>query len=811
MTPVERLLEKLPNAQQSGNGWSARCPSHEDHRPSLSIAEGNDGRALVKCHAGCSVDAICDAVGLHVAELMAEDAVSSGTIRRRSEIRRVSTAPKTGKTYATAKAAIVTLERKHGDRSAIWTYHDAEGNPVGVIVRWDKPGGKDIRPVARRGNRWIVGGMPEQRPLYRLPELASADRVFIAEGEKAADAARAIGLTATTSAHGSQSPDKSDWSPLAGKECVILPDRDIPGRKYAESVAALLAGLTRPPIIKVVELPGLPDGGDMADWVESRASADMSDLRQQVESLAKEADTFHAGRPETHVERFQPFPTGVLPEPLRGFVIAGSKAIGCDASYLALPMLTALASAIGTTRRIQLKRGWSAPAIIWTAIVGESGTAKTPAFKLVMKTIRERQGKALQRYAESMNDHEVDLACYEKAIAAWKRDKKTDEPPPTKPDPPQAERCIVSDATVEAMAPLLLANPRGLLLARDELSGWIGSFDRYAGGKGGADAAHWLSMHNGESIVVDRKTGTPRTIYVPTAAVSVCGGIQPAILHRALGIEHRESGLAARLLLTCPPRKPKRWTEADIDSETESEIARLFDRLYALQPTVGDDDELQPLVVGLTPDAKAAWKTYFNAHAQEQADLAGDLSAAWSKLEEYAARFALVVHYVRWAAEDPNLDGPDVIDTGSIEAGIDLTNWFKGEARRVYAQLSESGDERNKRELVEWIDRKGGRVTAREVQQGHRRYHSARDAEAALDDVFKAGYGRWENVPTTAKGGRPSRAFRLLGASTVYETIAAPEGNDSCVDVDSVDAPESRYGDDVSEEAEPADRVQVTI
>ena len=61
-----------------------------------------------------------------------------------------------------------------------------------------------------------------------------------------------------------------------------------------------------------------------------------------------------------------------------------------------------------------------------------------------------------------------------------------------------------SDATVEAVAPILEANPRGVLLARDELAGWIRSFDRYAGGKGGGDAAHWLSMHNGEAVVVDR-------------------------------------------------------------------------------------------------------------------------------------------------------------------------------------------------------------------------------------------------------------------------------------------------------------------
>jgi hypothetical protein len=87
----------------------------------------------------------------------------------------------------------------------------------------------------------------------------------------------------------------------------------------------------------------------------------------------------------------------------------------------------------------------------------------------------------------------------------------------------------------------------------------------------------------------------------------VSGGIQPAILRRALGLEHRESGLAARLLLACPPRKAKRWTEADIDPSAEAELARLFDRLYELQPTTDDDGEPRPVLVRLSGEAKAAW------------------------------------------------------------------------------------------------------------------------------------------------------------------------------------------------------------
>jgi len=645
MTPVERLLERLPDAKRTAKGWSARCPAHEDRRASLTVSEGDNGGAVLHCHAGCEPAAVVAALGLTLADLMPVNTVNVNRNRqkpKKTALPLTSQTKPAGKKFATAHEAVAELERRHGPRAALWTYHDTNGEPVGVVVRWNLPDGKkDIRPVSRNGDGWFIGGMPEPRPLYGLPELAGANRVYVCEGEKAAYAVRALGLTATTSPHGCESAGKADWQPLAGKEIIILPDNDPPGRKYADAVAALLAKLTPAPVVKVAELPDLPDHGDAADFMAARDGTDADELRRTVEALADEAEPLNTTRPATP-EHFAPFPVDALPEPLRGFVAAGAKAIGCDPSYLALPMLTAIAAAIGNTRRIQLKRGWTAPAIVWAAVVGESGTAKTPAFKLAMRPIRERQQKALERHAEATREYEADFARYEKVLAEWKRDKKAADDPPKKPEVPQAERCIVSDTTVEAMAPLLLANPRGLLLARDELAGWIGSFDRYAGGKGGADAAHWLSMHNGESIVVDRKTGIPRTIYVPQASVSVCGGIQPTILHRALGIEHRESGLAARLLLTCPPRKAKRWTEADIDPAAEAEIARLFDRLYELQPTIGDDGEPRPVVVGLTPDAKTAWKAYYNEHAQEQADMAGELSAAWSKLEEYAARLALV-------------------------------------------------------------------------------------------------------------------------------------------------------------------------
>lgn len=508
-----------------------------------------------------------------------------------------------------------------------------------------------------------------------------------------------------------------------------------------------------------------------------------------IELLGGKSENTEPPPPTPRIETYQPFPTDALPEPVRGFVEDGAKAIGCAPTFLVLPMLSVLASAIGNTRRIRLKHGWEAPPVIWTAIVGESGTAKTPAFRAVMRPVRKRQENFMKVHQEALNQYGTDLACFEKNMAAWKQDKKTDEPPPEKPTRPPTSRLFVGDTTVEALSPILLENPRGLLLARDELVGWFASFDRYASGKGG-DAANWLSMFNGESITVDRRTGHPPTIHIPEALVSITGGIQPSILDRALGREHRESGLAARFLMAYPPRERKRWTEAEIAPEVERTVAQLLDRLYELKGQVDEEGAEHPVVLSLTPHAKEVWKKYYNSHAQEQINLSGELSAAWSKLEEYAARLALVIHCVQVAAGKPTLTDVNSVDEVSMAAGIRLAEWFKYEIRRVYSGLSKTKNDQSQRELVEWINRKGGSVTTRDVQQGRREFKKALEAEAVLNELVKAGYGDWYEIQSGPKGGRPTCAFRLWTTSTPTQP-SKTRGSEGFVDVDSVDTPDN--------------------
>ncbi|HEY1683700.1 MAG TPA: AAA family ATPase [Tepidisphaeraceae bacterium] len=136
------------------------------------------------------------------------------------------------------------------------------------VARYDLPdGSKQFRPVHRVVNGWAIGDPPVPLPLYRLNCLPATGTIYICEGEKATDAACAIDLPSTTSAHGSSAAGKTNWTPLESRDVVIFPDHDKPGEKYARDVARILVGLKNPARVKIIDLPGLPDGGDIVEFL----------------------------------------------------------------------------------------------------------------------------------------------------------------------------------------------------------------------------------------------------------------------------------------------------------------------------------------------------------------------------------------------------------------------------------------------------------------------------------------------------------------------------------------------------------------
>ncbi len=294
-------------------------------------------------------------------------------------------------------------------------------------------------------------------------------------------------------------------------------------------------------------------------------------------------------------------------------------------------------------------------------------------------------------------------------------------------------RWLTCDTTIAALVVLLSHNPRGLLVSRDELAGWFAGFSRNARGSGGSQVAHWLELHGGRALIVDRKG---RTVYLPAALVCVCGTIQPGTLARALGREHRENGLLPRLLLAWPPPRRKRWSESEIEPEAIRGIDRLVRRLLALEMPTSRQGEPRPVVLELSSDAKHHWVDFYNDHAEQQEAMSGELRAHWSKLEAYAARLALVVHALRQVAQDRSLRYGHTIDQASVDAAVELVRWFGNEACRVYALLGGSARDRELHQHVEVLRALGGSVTVR----GWQRKRVLRTADEARRELQEACY-----------------------------------------------------------------------
>ena len=236
-----QIAHALPKCRKSGRGWVVCCPAHEDNNPSLSICE-QDGKLLVHCQAGCAQRDVIDSLkGLG---LWPEPICPNNTDAPRSA---------RGDICQPLTDARIVAE---------YDYTDEHGALLYQVVRFEP---KDFRPRYSDGTGgWIWKKHPNQ-VLYRLPEVLEAAIVFVVEGEKDVERLREHGFVATTNAGGA----KAHWLPryteaLRGREVIIIPDNDSPGRQRAAAIARALLGQAA----KIIALEVDDDCKDISEWFD---------------------------------------------------------------------------------------------------------------------------------------------------------------------------------------------------------------------------------------------------------------------------------------------------------------------------------------------------------------------------------------------------------------------------------------------------------------------------------------------------------------------------------------------------------------
>lgn len=254
---INDMLARFERPKRTGKGWVVRCPGHEDKTASLSIGEDN-GKLLLKCFAGCSVAAICAAMGLQVKDLFSEN--GNGHVK-------VAPLPEPERTPTEEKPKIV----------AIYSYEDAVGREVYQALRLLP---KSFRQRHQVDGNWVWSMDGVERVLYRLPEVLKADTVWIVEGEKDADNLSKLGVTATCNVGGAGKWLDGYTESLRGRHVVLCGDNDEPGRKHVQLVFDSVAGSAKS--VRVLTLPGMVK--DVSDYIETFKA--QSDARQSIDALA---------------------------------------------------------------------------------------------------------------------------------------------------------------------------------------------------------------------------------------------------------------------------------------------------------------------------------------------------------------------------------------------------------------------------------------------------------------------------------------------------------------------------------------------
>jgi hypothetical protein len=427
-------------------------------------------------------------------------------------------------------------------------------------------------------------------------------------------------------------------------------------------------------------------------------------------------------------------------------------------------LLSAVGAAIGNTRWAMPWAGWAEPPILWTMAIGMPSSNKSPGLDAVLTPLRKVE-RDMRREVEAERATWSEAAELAKiAESTWKeaakRALKEGEDAPARPaeanpgPEPFLPRLAIADGTVERLAVILSEQPRGTLLVRDELSGWLQGMTRYAGG--GSDRPFWLEAYGGRGHTVERMGRPP--VHVDRLAIGVVGSIQPDRL-RTLLLNSDDDGLLARFLPLWPDPAPILRPDRLPDEEF---IETALTRLHRLGMATNEQDELRPWIVAFSDAARDRLDAFRHSVRGWENGADGLLLSFIGKLPGLAVRLSLILTYLDW------LTGRDMepieINAGTFErAALFMETYALPMAHRAYADASLSKPERAARRLLAVIQEYAwDRFSSRDVLRLDRSGLATKaELDPALAVLAEADVIRAIEGEAGQSGGRPAKLFAV--------------------------------------------------
>lgn len=514
------------------------------------------------------------------------------------------------------------------------------------------------------------------------------------------------------------------------------------------------------------ETAGPPRGatnGQPPPKMESPAASDDRVAQEQGAEPWPEPQPLPIGLPP--VQAFDP---DLLPDSLRPWIRDIADRLQCPPDFPAVAAVVCLSTVVGRQVAIRPKRrdDWTVVPNLWGAVVGRPSLLKTPALAEPMKMLARLEDAAREEHEQAMNEHAARALVAEagdkaarQAIAKAVKDGKLDPMEIARKavqeaadEAPRRRRYTSNDGTVEKLGELLRDNPRGILVFRDELVGWLQSLDRE--GREG-NRAFYLEAWNGNGRFTFDRIGRG-TVEVEATCLSLLGGIQPGPLSfymaGAMGGGAGDDGLLQRLQLLVWPDSPRDWRNVDRwpDSAARQAAWEVFQRLDHLdQGAVGarqDEGDAVPWL-RFAPDAQGdfdGWREALEARLR-----AGDLHAA---LEAHLAKYRSLVPSLALLFHLADNPGGGPVALPSLLRALAWAEYLETHARRLYGQAL-SPDVAAALELDRRLGELPQPFTAKDIYRNHWRFldpEGTRGALAVMED-----FNRVRGV-RTGGAGRPT-------------------------------------------------------
>ena len=669
---------------QKPHGTDGRYKLHMDFPPTLWLCnyhEGGEGQAFPLYESG-TLDAMTEA---EKAELRGRIRQEKKAAQEKRERERKQAAERAKSLWATCRYA--TEDNAYLKRKGVLPLGDMRQDVDGrlVLPLLNAEGETvSLQFIGADGEKRFLPGGEKKGCFFPVPakDGGKSGPLLIGEG-----AATVLSCCLSTGYAGLVAFDAGNLLPVAqmarqkypGREIILCADNDIhedgkPNTGVLKATEAAQAIGT-----KLAVAPAL--NGRKSDWNDIHNERG---LKAVLEGL-KQAQAIDTPEEKRQASPLLPMPPRV---PLEAFPKEAQELITDAARTFLVPeqipttsLLALVSCLVGRSRGLRIKSDWTEYGNVWIVLVASSGVGKTPVMNAFFRHLEQLEYEKYQGWKAAVEQ-------YQRENAEYVRKSKTDGAA-LPPEKPRRVQYYMDDATLEALAPALMDNPKGIMWRVDEISGLLSSFDRYSpAGKEGGTRARLLSSYDSGAWKISRRS-SEKDLFVPHAAVSIYGGLQPDMMRRSFDGADRDSGFLPRFqFIRAEKEGPDDWSEAVLSRKSHELLERITRHLSEF--ALGKDEQGRelPQIVLLEEGAKVLFVQWFKALALENWEI-GDTSAyaIRRKLNGQALRLCLLLHCLD--AVLSGTSGLSPIPADTMRRALLLADWVKLNQLQTWRLLTE--------------------------------------------------------------------------------------------------------------------------